>query len=455
MRKLQAETTEYDAVWPASSIWISLGDEASRVKHISSTAIMPVVFGIRESLAEELGFTSKEVSIRDIMDAISAGKLKFCMTSATQSNSGASAYIGFLTALAGNPQAITEENLADKNLRDNIKKLLSGVDRSSGSSEWLKTLFLEGDFDAMVNYESLIITTNQELERRGEETLHVIYPYDGLSVSDSPLGYIDQGDEKKEKIFLDFQEYLASDEAKNEMQKLGRRTDYQGVADEYQTIFRTEWGVDTKRVLQPINMPKSEVLLNALNLYQTDFRKPSLTVYCLDCSGSMSGGGIQSLRSAMNLILDQEEAKNVFLQAGRDEVNIVIPFNDRVLGVQKAEDGSSGSLDVLNEYVQGMRAGGGTDMYVAIEQGLDELGSYDLSVYNPAIIVMSDGESIDSYDRFESRYTESGLKVPIFSIMFGSADEGQLKQLAELSGARVFDGREDLVGAFRSVKGYN
>jgi Ca-activated chloride channel family protein len=45
--------------------------------------------------------------------------------------------------------------------------------------------------------------------------------------------------------------------------------------------------------------------------------------------------------------------------------------------------------------------------------------------------------------------------VPIFSIMFGSADEGQLKQLAELSGARVFDGREDLVGAFRSVKGYN
>ena len=40
-------------------------------------------------------------------------------------------------------------------------------------------------------------------------------------------------------------------------------------------------------------------------------------------------------------------------------------------------------------------------------------------------------------------------------IMFGDADESQLEDLAELTNARVFDGREDLVGAFRSVKGYN
>ena len=31
----------------------------------------------------------------------------------------------------------------------------------------------------------------------------------------------------------------------------------------------------------------------------------------------------------------------------------------------------------------------------------------------------------------------------------------QLEELAELTLARVFDGREDLIGAFRSVKGYN
>jgi hypothetical protein len=40
-------------VWPASSIWISLGDTDFRVKHTESTSISPVVFGIRKSLAEE------------------------------------------------------------------------------------------------------------------------------------------------------------------------------------------------------------------------------------------------------------------------------------------------------------------------------------------------------------------------------------------------------------------
>ena len=73
----------------------------------------------------------------------------------------------------------------------------------------------------------------------------------------------------------------------------------------------------------------------------------------------------------------------------------------------------------------------------------------------PAIILMTDGVSDGDFSEFQRYYEESGLDVPIFSIMFGSADPTQLEDLAELSNARVFDGREDLLGAFRSVKGYN
>lgn len=80
-----------------------------------------------------------------------------------------------------------------------MKELLSGVDRSSGSSDWLKDMFLQGDYDAMVNYECLMIQANRELEARGEEPLYVVYPYDGLSIADSPLGYVDQGDDRQEE----------------------------------------------------------------------------------------------------------------------------------------------------------------------------------------------------------------------------------------------------------------
>ena len=54
----------------------------------------------------------------------------------------------FLYALLGNPEVITEEDLQSESLKAQMKELLSGVDRSSGSSDWLKDLFLTGGYDA-------------------------------------------------------------------------------------------------------------------------------------------------------------------------------------------------------------------------------------------------------------------------------------------------------------------
>ena len=83
---------------------------------------------------------------------------------------------------------------------------MSGVERSSGSSDWLKDMFLEGNYDAMVNYECLIISANRELTAQGREPLYVVYPYDGLTLADSPLGYIDSGNAKKAEQFQKIQE---------------------------------------------------------------------------------------------------------------------------------------------------------------------------------------------------------------------------------------------------------
>ena len=454
MRVLEQDEIAYDAVWPASSLWLNVGDTGHRVKHGESVSISPVVFGIRQSLAEELGFVGREVSVRDILDAITAGKLKFCMTSATQSNSGASAYIGFLYALLGNPDMITEEDLENEQLQSDIQALLSGVDRSSGSSDWLKDMFLEGGYDAMVNYECLIIQANEELESRGEETLYVVYPYDGLTLADSPLGYVDNGDDDKETAFLELQEYLLSEDVQNEIQRTGRRTGYTGISDENRDVFRTDWGVQPDRVLSTMRMPSTDVLFQALNLYQTDFKKPSLSIYCLDYSGSMSGKGNEQLVAAMEQLLIQENAEKNFLQASKDEVNVLIFFDAQVLAEYTAV-GSGAELEALYDKVESQDTGSGTDMYVAAEEALQVLSHYDLSQYTPAVILMTDGMSGGSFDAFMEQYQELGEDVPVFSIMFGDADSEQLEELAAATNARVFDGREDLIDAFRKVKGYN
>ena len=376
------------------------------------------------------------------------------MTSATQSNSGASAYIGFLYALLGNPEMITMEDLQSEELKTQVRELLYGVDRSSGSSDWLKDMFLEGDFDAMVNYECLMIQTNEVLEDRGEEPLYVVYPYDGLSLADSPLGYVDQGEEEKEELFLGLQEYLLSEETQDAIQRTGRRTGYTGISERNREIFREEWGLQPDRVLSPIRMPETEVLFECLNLYQTELRKPSLSVYCLDYSGSMSGRGNRQLVEAMEQLLIQENAAKNFLQASQDEVNILIPFNSEPIDVFMAA-GNGSELEGLYERVEEQTPGGGTNMYSAIVEGLDLLYSFDLSDYTPAIILLTDGQSGGSIDDIEPYYSDLGVSIPIFSIMFGDADESQLEELAEYSNARVFDGRENLTEAFRSVKGYN
>lgn len=454
MRLLGEEEIPYDAVWPASSLWLTMGDTQHRIKHMESVSITPVVFGIRQSLAEELGFVGREVSVKDILSAIQSGKFRFCMTSATQSNSGASAYIGFLYALLGNPEMITMEDLQNPDLQTQIQELLSGVDRSSGSSDWLKDMFLEGDYDAMVNYECLMIQADQELEQQGKEPLYVVYPYDGLSIADSPLGYVDNGDDQKEEAFLKLQEYLLSDEVQNEIQRTGRRSGYTGVSEENKDVFCTDWGLQPDRVLSPIRMPAADVLNECLNLYQTDFKKPSLNVYCLDYSGSMEGEGNRQLVDAMEQLLIQENARQNYLQASENEVNILIPFAGNVIDVYTAV-GNGSEIEELYEKVADQKVGGGTDMYRAAVKGIGMLKEYDLSQYTPAIILLTDGQSGGDFGEFEEAFEELGTEVPVFSIMFGDADETQLQQMADYTNARIFDGRENLTEAFRSVRGYN
>ena len=457
MRTLQQGAGEYDAVWPASSLWLSLGDTGHLVKHAQSVSLTPVVFGIRESLAQELGFTQGDVSVRDILQAIREGKMSFCMTSATQSNSGSSAYLGFLYALLGTDE-LTAQDLESESLKTDIRELLSGIDRSSGSSDWLKEMFLKGDFDAMVNYECLIISANRQLEQEGRETLYAVYPYDGLSIADSPLGYVDHGDDKKEEAFLKVQEYLLSQEAQDDIQRTGRRTGYEGVKEGNEDVFRKDWGIDAERILSPIPVPSAEVLLEALNLYQTEFRKPSLTVYCLDFSGSMKGKGNEQLVEAMGQILIQENAAKNLLLAGEDEVNIIIPFSDTAFDTWIAPDASADSLEGLYREIDEEISVGGTDIYQAARVGLELIAAnYDLGRYTPAIILMTDGMSngSENFEDFREAYEAVGADVPVFSILFGDAKKSELEALAELTNARVFDGRKDLVGAFRSVKGYN
>ena len=118
MNTLNNSSSNYDAVWLSNSIWGYMLNNSVSLSNSKCTSINPVVFGIKKSKAEELGFVGKEVYTKDILNAISSKKLKFSMSNPTTTNSGASANLGLVSTLAGNPDVLTTDILNDEKLRE-------------------------------------------------------------------------------------------------------------------------------------------------------------------------------------------------------------------------------------------------------------------------------------------------------------------------------------------------
>lgn len=69
----KGKSSEYDAVMPADRMWITLGDKTRAVKNIASIYRSPVVFGVKRSVAEKMGWTKNEVKVADILKAAQDG----------------------------------------------------------------------------------------------------------------------------------------------------------------------------------------------------------------------------------------------------------------------------------------------------------------------------------------------------------------------------------------------
>jgi Ca-activated chloride channel family protein len=451
------QAPDVDAVWPASSLWIEIYDTNRRVKDLKSIASSPVILGVRLSKARELGWTGgKPVRMADILAAVQAGKLTYLMTSATQSNSGASAYLAMLAAGFGDGGRLQPQALDDAGARAKVKDLLKGVARSSGSSGWLKDLYLatakDGrPYDAMWNYEAVLKETNEALRQQGGELLYAVYPADGTSYADAPFGYVEHGQPAATKAFFtDLQAYLLSPAAQAKVAEDGRRT-APGVATQAQPD--PSWNFEPGRIVPSIALPEPSVIARALTLYQEVLRRPSLTAICLDYSGSMQGKGENEVRNAMSALLTPQQASLSLIQWTPSDRIIVIPFDATPREVLST-DGSPAAQAALLAKVETERAGGGTDMYACARQALTAMTPYLGAGYLPAIVIMTDGRS-EGGDGFADEWARTGRDIPIFGVTFGDAEKSQLDALAARTHARVFDGGTNLSEAFRSARGYN
>ena len=456
----------YDAVWLSNSIWYQLMDDPYMLSKQKGVFINPIVFGMKQSQYEALKTQKETINTIDLINYISDNKLNFILPSVTQTNAGMTSYLNIISSLLGSPDVIKKQDLTNDNLKTTLQALYSQTKRSAGNDEYLSELFINNydDYDSFITYESNLIELNNKLTADGKEPVIAIYPNDGVSLSDSPLSYIDKNNDNKKESFEKLQfNLLNNEETVANITKTGRRTFLlEKNANDYANIFKKEWGIDLNKEISSMKLPTTEIIKETLSLYQDLLKKPTITFFLLDYSGSMEGRGKRELTAATELIFS-EAAKSQFIQYNQEDIIYVLPFNESVIDVWQTTGALENTLE-LQKLIDQREARGGTDIYGPISHSMDILlETYRIDElkekYNVSIVLMTDGKSSYNIKRVQDQYQKeiigNGLDIPIYSIMFGSASDSQLEPIAKLSNGRVFDGKDDLVASFKEMRSYN
>ncbi|HKA02841.1 MAG TPA: substrate-binding and VWA domain-containing protein [Acidimicrobiales bacterium] len=441
-----------DAAWFASDKYIALAGAGARILARQRIALSPVVVGVRQDVAQRLGWSSGDVSWADLAAAAGKGQFHFAMTNPTASNSGFSALVGLADALTGG-QALSTSNI-DK---QGITQFLSGQALSSGSSGFLVDAYVNDQdrLDGMVNYESVLVTLNQS--GRLHQPLTLIYPSEGIVTADYPLMLLNAD---KRAAFDKVTAYLTRPEVQARMQQLAaRRAVTPGVAPDRRL---------SSALLVEAPFPGSlDVAQHLLDEYNTELRRPARTVYVLDMSSSMEGDRVSRLKQALLGLagLDNSFTGHFTRFAPREQVTM-LPFSTTAQTPQvfdiDSSDPASPSLTAVRQYISNLEVGGDTAIFSALDAAYDaalRAHQEDASAYT-SIVLMTDGENNTgiSAQQFTDRITKrpaSERDIRIFTVLFGDANPKELQRVASASGGQVFDARTTSLDAvFKEIRGY-
>lgn len=455
---------DVDAFWPASPIWLP----GTFVQNKSSIMRTYVVMGVDPQIASALGWAQKTITAQDVIAAIKAGQIKLAMPSATQDDAGAIFYLSALSWLKGGDQVLTLADLTNPTLTQEIRALLNGVSRSAASSDALKNIFVQDrlgakQYNAVIWPESLAIDANRELASKQAPPMQIFYVDGATGLETFPIGYSDKSPQAKIDQFNALVNFLRSPAIQDQLRKLGWRTGYVGMSVDNAdpSVFNPAWGIDPQKEVQPVTLPKEAVIDQALTKYLLAFKKPAYTQICVDDSGSMAGEGKNQVQEAADLLLDQDRAATVLLQASERDFISIKMFDNRVVNVGSVNGNNPTELKNLSRQVASTNLGGGTALFDCVKTALDEIRqNFQPDQYNYTVIAMTDGRSNRGMSQrsFESYYKTNKFAVPVFGIMFGDADDSQMRTFITTTNGELCDGRsggEALLLCFRKAKGSN
>jgi len=440
---------QFDAILPPNGAYPALALAAKPLAR-EKLFYSRVALGVKTAKAAALGWDRQAPTWADIAKAAGAGRLRYAMTNPTSSNTGMSALFAVASAVAGKTEDL---DIAEVNTQV-LTAFLSGKKLTAGSSGWLAEAFLKDPsaLDGMVNYEAVILRTNEKLA--AVDRLALVYPKDGVISADYPLMLL-----RPEQRGA-YDRLVAALKAPALQRQLAADAFLRPTAPD----IALPASLPSDAVAELSFPNRLEVIDAVLSAYQGEWRRPATSIFVLDTSGSMQGPRIDAMREALKVLAGGQAstASARYARFQSRERVVLLSFSDTVgdpVRINFERASLAGSQAQVTAYADALRASGGTGIYAALLQAQALAAKERAS--DPeryvSIVLLTDGVNTDgpNLDAFRNRMAGSGQATRVFPILFGEASNADMGALAQLTGGRVFDGRKAALAlVFKEIRGY-
>ncbi|MFD5829670.1 substrate-binding domain-containing protein [Lentzea sp. NPDC060358] len=404
----------FDLAWLSTNRFLRLRGAEPELS--ASVMTSPVVLGVRRGKRPVLG---DRPTWADVADRAALGEFRYGMADPRVSGGGMAALIGVATAAAGTGAPLRTEDVSC----DRVQGFLAG--RAFDVPDPVAEFTRRSDVDGLVAHESELLALNASGRT---EPLEIVYPRDGIVLSDYPLMLVDPA---RRETYDKVVDWLRSPPAQKMLAERWRRPVDPAVQR------RAELRADLGTALY---FPDSPDVLDRLLVFHDRAGEGRQVVFVLDYSTSMRGERIAGLREAFASL-------NGFDRFYAGETVTIVRFAGTVLEERSITVRGRQELDALRSVVASDDLRDNTAIWAAVERALQ------LARGETTVVLMTDGEnnagpSVDEFLRVGRG------EVPIYPIRFGEASTAELDRVAQASGGRLVEaGAKSLPAAIREIRG--
>lgn len=441
-----ATAAKYDAVWFGADQFFGMWPDSRRALLRQSPPLMrsPVVFGVRATLADQLGWSGGgSAGWSAIVDTIAGGRFRYGMTRPDHSNSGLAGLVAVATAAAGTGLPVTAADIPA--IQPALRRFFAGHRLTADTSRVLSDSYVAqvgsggadcGRKDSPEGVDGLIIYESEV--RRMAATLPedcrltAVYPSEGTIIAEYRLSLLRGTGAAQQHTFDRLWRWLFTPETQTRIRDLtGRRPGNPAVAPDLGAL-------PVPQLRYPTD---PDVLRKLVDRYREQVRPPSRMVFVLDVSDSMDTN-MPLLRQALAGLTgsDPDDPTTYFSFLPGERVDFV-PFTSQAQPPRRfvlpAGESTAPTLASIRTYAQkDLKARGNTAMYDALERAhqlvrpwLAEPVAAGAPAPATSIVLFSDGQNncgadYTDYLKFRAGLSARERAVPVHTIAFDSGPQG-------------------------------